>query len=136
MSDHFTKFAIAGLIVACAATAASFAIGGETATQGATLAVGAILAAGDIAAALWVAGDAGRRGNALAWARFGLIAAALSYIVLYGFVTPAIAYALAGGALSWRAAGALALALALGLALLWLSLRLAWRRLAPKADAQ
>lgn len=135
MSDPFTKFALAGLVVAGAAAATSLAIGGEAANQGATLAAGAILAAGDIAAALWIAGDAGRRSNALAWARLGLIAAALSYIVLYGVFNPAITYALANGAWSWRTIGGVVLTSALGLALLWFSLRLAWRRLAPKADA-
>ncbi len=133
MSHAFTKFAIAGLAVAAAAAAASFAIGGEAGGQGATLVAGGILAFGDIAAALWVAGDARRRGNALAWARLGLVAAGLTYIALYAIVTPAIAYALADGALSWRSAGVLGLAAALGAALLWLSLRLAWRRFAPTA---
>lgn len=133
MSDDFTKFAIAGLLVAAAAATASFAIGGEAANQGATLVVGGVLAVGNIAAALWVAGASRRRDNALAWARLGLIAAALTYVALYAIVTPAIAYALADGALSWRSVGVLSLAAALGAALLWLSLRLSWRRFAPKA---
>ncbi|MEQ1618033.1 MAG: hypothetical protein ABL883_06780 [Terricaulis sp.] len=133
MSGDFTRFALAGLVVAGAAAAASLAIGREAANQGATLAAGAILAVGDIAAALWVAGASRRRGNALAWARLGLIAAALTYIALYAIVTPAIAYALTDAGLSWRAAAVLGLAAALGAALLWLSLRLAWRRFAPKA---
>ncbi len=82
MSGHFHKFAIAGLIVAGVAAAASFAIGGAEADQGAALAAGAILAAGDIAGALWIAGGQGRSRDGLAWARLGLIAAALGFLVL------------------------------------------------------
>jgi|CXWL01.1.fsa_nt_gi hypothetical protein len=135
MSDGFTKFAIAGLAVAAAAAGASLAVGGEAAGQGASLAAGAILAVGDIAAALWAAGASRRRGNILAWARLGLVAAAVTYIALYAIVTPALAYALTDGASSWRTFGILGLASAFGLALLWLSLRFAWRRFAPKPGA-
>lgn len=135
MSSGFSRFAVAGLAVAAAATTASLAIGGEAANQGAALIAGAILAVGDVAAALWVAGASRRRGNILAWARLGLVAAAVTYIALYAIVTPALAYALADGASSWRTIGILGLASALGLALLWLSLRLAWRRFAPKPGA-
>jgi Ca2+/H+ antiporter len=135
MKTGFLTFTLIGLAVAAMATAAAVASGGTG--QSAALITAAILAAGDAGAALFAAGEQERKIQAIAWVRCGLIAAALSFVALYVFVVPAALYALAAAAsanLTLRSGAIFAASIALGALLVWFSLRLAWRRAAPKAN--
>lgn len=136
MRRSFTAFALAGLAVAVLAIVLAGWLGRSIADQRTVLIAAAVLAVGDVAAALWVAGADERKRRPVAWARCGLVAAALSFVVLLAVIIPAVfvvfADARAGAA---RAYAVVAFALLSGLFLVWLSLRLAWRRAAPKVGA-
>lgn len=137
MRSGLREFTLIGLAAALAAVALAVWLGGGlTEPRTALIAAGA-LAVGDTAAALWAAGSDERQRRLVAWARCGLVAAALSFIGLWVVIIPAVFAGMAAQSSTQPALayGALAFAVIGGAVVVWATHRFAWRRFAPKADA-
>ncbi len=134
MRGGFQTFSLAGLASAIAAGVLSVWLGGSVTDQRAALTAAAALAIGNVGAALWAAGEEERRRQPVAWARCGLVAAALNFVVLNVVTGPALHYMMTAADRTPALFGGLTLALGFSLLLVWLSLRLAWRRFAPKIE--
>ena len=135
MRQGQTQFALAGLGVATVAVLLATWLGGSPTAQATSLIAAGVLAVGDTFAALWAAGAEQRKAGILAWARCGLVAAALTFVGLYVIVMPALFAALTAAANGQTLVmyGVLALAVVVGALMVWGTHRFAWRRVAPKA---
>ncbi|MBL8537210.1 MAG: hypothetical protein JNM59_07380 [Hyphomonadaceae bacterium] len=130
-------FALGGLITAFAAVALGVWLGGGLSDQRTALFTAIVLVIGDVASAFVAAGVQEARARPVAWARVGLVAAALNFVGLWLLVIPPTFVAIIGGAGAapiWTYTG-VALAVAAGVIIVWYSHRLAWRRAAPKSDS-
>lgn len=130
-------FVFAGLAITAIALALAVWLGDGMVDPRTGLIAAGVLAVGDVLAALWAAGPEERKRRPLAWVRCGLAAAALSFVGLWAVVAPAAFIGIMGGSGGepiWTYA-ALAFALVGGVILIWATHGLAWRRVAPKADA-
>jgi len=133
MRKSFQAFAVAGLAASVAALAISAALAQRLAENLVSIIIAVLLVIGLVASALWAAGPQERKTRAMEWVRCGLVAAVLTFIVMLVVVIPALLIALNNGGGAPGTYLGVAVALIVGLVLIWLSLRLAWRRAAPKA---
>ncbi len=130
MSAIPSRFLLSGLASAGLAAGVAFLVHDQVAPMASSLIIAGVLAAGNIAGALWTANDA--QGRALDWVRLGLIAAALSFVAIYVIAAPLLTQLPATPQPTLAFWGAIAATVLVTALMVWLSLRLAWRRFAPK----
>jgi Ca2+/H+ antiporter len=134
MSAVPSRFLMGGFASAALAAGVAYFTASHVSSTTSSLIAAALLAAGNVAGALWTASDR-RRGQALDWVRLGLIAAALCFVALYVIVAPVLMQIPAAPQPTLSLYGVIAATVIVTALLIWLSLRLAWRRFAPKDSA-
>jgi hypothetical protein len=134
MSAVPSRFLMGGFASAALAASVAYFAAGHVSSTTSSLIAAALLAGGNVAGALWAASDR-RRGQALDWVRLGLIAAVLSFVALYVIVAPVLMQMPAAPQPTLSFYGVMAATALVSALLIWLCLRLAWRRFAPKDSA-